>query len=341
MNSVTYIEASGTNYDIGCITGECLKERLIAHRDDRQAFYKDFAAKHNSPLDQIIQGSEKILAEHFPQYLEELRGVADGSSISLRDILLMCSEEVILNGATNKCTTFAYRGTESVILGHNEDWEAGYEDRLYVVKAKPKKGAAFLSLAYVVTLGGSSVALNEHGIAFSGNSIFEGAQQGVPKNIILRSQIEAKNIEQFAVLATFKPRAIPNHSMTVDSKGGIVSVEVGLHEHSVFFTSGSYVHTNHPIHSRMTHWSDESSGNSITRHRTAQAIISGRTLDDNLAKEILRSHENQPNAICIHPQAEGCSHNQTVASAIVNLLEMSLAVTMGNPCKSPYKKFHL
>jgi isopenicillin-N N-acyltransferase like protein len=341
MSRVNYIEAEGTNYDIGFHIGAYLKEKLISHNRSRQGFYRKFRRKHNSLLCQIAESSEKLIAKHFPAYLEELKGLADGSSIPLNDILLLSSEETILNGAANQCTTFAYEGSQGVILGHNEDWAAGYEDKLYVVKAKPAAGAAFISLAYLGCLGGSSVALNEYGIAFSGNSLLSGTQRGVPKNIILRSQIEARNIQEFGKLASFAPRAVPNHSMAVDRKGKIVSVEVGLNEHSTFFTSGAYVHTNHAIHTTMLKLEKGTAINSIARYRTAKNLISNKILDDKLAKEILRSHENTPCSICIHPEAKNNFDGQTVASAIVNLSEMSLSVTLGNPCRSEYEKFYL
>jgi isopenicillin-N N-acyltransferase-like protein len=340
MSKVIYVEASGTNYEIGYQIGACLREKLVPHNRSRQAFYRKFAKKHNASLPNIVARSEQLISTYFPEFLEELKGLAAGSSIPLKDILLLGNEETILNGAANKCTTFAYKGTQSVILGHNEDWAPGYEDKLYVVKVRPRQGAAFISLAYLGCLGGSSVALNEYGIAFSGNSLLEGSQRGVAKNIILRSQIEAKNIKKFARLATFQPRAVPNHSMAVDAKGEIVSVEVGLKEQSVFYTSESYVHTNHAIHQAMMHQENGSAMDSIARCRTAQEFISNKNLDDKLAKQILRSHANQPCTICVHPQTRKNSDSQTVASAIVNLSEMSLSVTLGPPCRSRYKKFY-
>ena len=341
MSQVIYIEACVTNYEIGRRIGRCLKDKLIHHNNDRQAFFRKISKTHHFPLNKIVQGSETLISKHFPQYLSELRGLANGSSIPLRDVLLLGNEETILNSAQNRCTTFAYAGAESVVLGHNEDWEAGYEDKLYVVRATPREGAAFLSLAYLGCLGGSSVALNEHGVAFSGNSILEGSQTGIPKNIILRSQIEAKNIKEFEGLATFKPRAVPNHSMAIDRKGDIVSIEVGLKQQSVCYTSGKYVHTNHPTHKKMIQLETGSMENSIARYTTAKKLISNNPLDDKLAKEILRSHEKKPDTICIHPQTEGYSHHRTVASAVVNLSELSLSVTLGNPCRSRYEKFYL
>ena len=341
ISQVIYVEASGTNYEIGYQIGACLKEKLVAHNADRQEFYRKISGKSETLLDRIAAISQELICSHYPLYLEELQGMADGSSIPLKDVLLLVNEETILNGAEQKCTTFAYKGTQSVILGHNEDWAPGYEDKLYVVKASPSQGAAFISLAYLGCLGGSSVALNEYGIAFSGNSLLEGCQRGIPKNIILRSQIEAKNNREFEALATFSPRAVPNHSMAVDRKGEIVSVEVGLKEQSAFYTSGSYVHTNHAIHQSMMHLENGSAVNSSARYQTAWDFLARHALDDELAEQILRSHADTHCTICIHPKAEHDCDGQTVASAIVNLSEMSLAVTMGNPCRSQYEKFYL
>jgi isopenicillin-N N-acyltransferase-like protein len=341
MSRVIFIEACGTNYEIGYRIGECLREKLIPHSRNRQAFYRKFAKTHQVPLHKIVQRSEKLVSCHFPAYMEELRGLAAGSALPLKDILLLGSEETILNGAANKCTTFAYEGTQGVILGHNEDWAPGYEDKLYLVKASPANGAAFISLAYLGCLGGSSVALNEYGIAFSGNSLLDGSKRGVPKNIILRSQIEAKNIKEFGQLAIFNPRAVPNHSMAVNRKGKIISVEVGLKEHSVVCTSSSYVHTNHAIHPKMMHLENGPAINSIARYRTAKELITIKTPDNKLAKRILRSHKNKPCSICIHPEARKNEDSRTVASAVVNLSEMSLSVALGNPCRSRYEKFYL
>jgi hypothetical protein len=50
MSRVSYIEAGGTNYDIGFRIGECLREKLISHNRDRQAFYRKFCRKHNFSL---------------------------------------------------------------------------------------------------------------------------------------------------------------------------------------------------------------------------------------------------------------------------------------------------
>ena len=91
FSKVSYIEAGGANYDIGYRIGVYLKEKLISHNRSRQAFYRNFSNKHNVPLQKIVQRSEKLISRYFPAYLEELNGLAAGSSLPLEDILLLGS----------------------------------------------------------------------------------------------------------------------------------------------------------------------------------------------------------------------------------------------------------
>jgi isopenicillin-N N-acyltransferase-like protein len=79
MSRVIYIEAGGTNYEIGYQMGERLKEKLISHNMARQVFYRKFAKNGKSSLSEIVASSAKLIAKYFPEYLNELRGLADGS----------------------------------------------------------------------------------------------------------------------------------------------------------------------------------------------------------------------------------------------------------------------
>src|SRR3989338_10028497 len=196
---IPYIEASGTYYEIGCAIGESLKEKMRLLSGKAQAASEAKAFDWRSFASRV----EKRIGKHFPYALEELRGMAAGSGLTLADIILLSSGETV-SAAPDKCTTVGMLCASGAFLGHNEDWEAGSEDFLYIVKATPKSGAAYLSLAYVGSLAGSAVALNSHGIAFSGNTILhreKARPNGVPKDIILRGQVEASSLKEFERLA--------------------------------------------------------------------------------------------------------------------------------------------
>lgn len=341
--SFPYIEVSGTNYQIGCAIGEHIREKIQDYGMRMKALYSTLVKGSGYNLGRMATKTKRLTEKYFPQYLDELRGIANGSGISLNEMLLLCSEETLLETIKGgKCTTFAYACSEGALLCHNEDWLPGYEDDLYIVKAKPKKGASFLSLAYIGALPGSSVALNNYGIAFSGNSLLGGAQEGLPKNIILRSQIEARTLEEFEKIASFSPRAIPNHSMAIDKEGHMLSMELALDRYCAFYTNDAFfVHTNHALHPHIASLEIVPIKDSTARYNTAFEKLQNNRLSSSLAKKILRSHDKEPYTICAHAKTEEGHNSQTAASIIVNVNDVSMLIAQGNPCKSKYKAYSL
>ena len=338
VKSFPYIQVKGTNYQIGCAIGEHLRDKIQDYSDHIKVLYYRYVKAH-SELNKISKKVERDIAKHFPRYLKEIKGISKGADIPLEDMILLCDEETVLETVKNKCTTIAYSCRDGIFLGHNEDWIPGYEDHLYIIRGDVKGGASFLSLSYIGSLPGSSVALNNYGIAFSGNSLLSGAQKGMPKNIILRSQIEAKNLKQFEKLASFSPRAISNHTMAVDKRGGIASVELALDKYCATYTKGCFVHTNHPLHKKMEGLESASTNNSVIRYNTTLEYTLSGKLNKGLVAEILRSHKNNPDSICVHAKKNDKSKGQTVASVIVDVGKMTMAVAYGNPCKSKYKTY--
>ena len=268
--------------------------------------------------------------------------MAEGAGIDLEDMVLTCSEESVMSAIREHCTTLAVAQDGEVLLGHNEDWAPGYEDSLYVVQAQMEDGRSFLSLAYIGSLPGSSVALNSDGIAFSGNSILNAHQQGLPKTFILRSQIEARTLEDFVELATIEPRTIPNNTMAVDRTGRIVNIEMGLREHDVHqIASGIVVHTNHVLSEHLKHLDTVDRPCSRARRSTAKEMLATAKPTKELVKRILRSHDRWPYSVCLHARTNHYDDSHTVGSAVVDLSSMSMSVTKGSPCESRYVTHHL
>lgn len=336
-----YIDVGATSHlGLGLAVGEHLRDSIRAQCDKALRLYLCHASKPSlMPVaERIVRQGSRV----FPRYIEELRGMAEAASVDLHDLVLTCVEESVMNTIRQRCTTIAVAQEGRVLLGHNEDWAPGYEDSLYVVQAEMENGHSFLSLAYTGSLPGSSVALNSNGIAFSGNSILNSHQQGIPKNLILRSQIEARTLEEFVDLATIEPRTIPNNTMAVDRAGRIVNIEMGLREHAVHHVAGGFaVHTNHVLSEELKHLDTVERPCSKARRKTATEMLATSEPTKHLVKRILRSHERWPFSVCLHAPSNNYDEAHTVASAIVDVSAMSLSVTKGPPCESEYVTYHL
>ena len=74
-----FLRVSGINYNMGYEIGRTFKDRIKDTLDNFHVFKKnkEFSQQNTSILAEVKQLSEK----YFPQYMEELRGYADGSGI--------------------------------------------------------------------------------------------------------------------------------------------------------------------------------------------------------------------------------------------------------------------
>jgi hypothetical protein len=80
--SIPHVYATGTHYEVGFKMGEAMKDRINTYLND----FTDFKAKIVSYIqsekgkkifDKYIQNQTKI----FPWYVDEIRGIADGSNL--------------------------------------------------------------------------------------------------------------------------------------------------------------------------------------------------------------------------------------------------------------------
>lgn len=336
-----YVDAGSTDHEgLGRAIGEQLRRPIRAQCDKILTELSRRASRES-----LNQVAERLLAQGaraFPQYVREIEGMAAGAGVDFRHMLLTCLEESAQSALRERCTTIAFAADGCTLLGHNEDWAPGFEDGFYVVRATMPDGVAFLSLAYMGSPPGSSVALNSHGIAFSGNSLLGLQQPGIAKNLLLRSQIEACSLADFERRATRAPRAISNNTMALDRDGGVVNIEMALAEHAVLRPDdGILVHTNHVLAPQLERHERFERPCSRRRHATASDMASVAPPSKDLMRRILLSHDGWPHSVCLHAATEHYDDAQTVASAIVDLAEMSLEVAKGPPCAHRFETYRL
>ena len=171
-----------------------------------------------------------------------------------------------------------------------------------------------------------------------------GSQNGVPKSVILRSQIEARTLDEFIALAVFSPRMISNHTMAIEQNGNVASVEATLHDESILKQRAPFAHTNHLIHHPDSATLEKSiakdTQSSISRLETAQKCLLESQPNQDLLHDILKYHAGAY-PICRHSPRGDLKHSQTIASAIVNIEDGSLTVWTGTPCSAPREIFYL
>lgn len=338
-NKLPVVEAKGTNYQIGMAIGTVCRKQIRKRVSVNKKFYK---LRTDIPYQSYVEKGMAFLEpclKYFPQYVEELKGIANGAKLPFEDIFMCVVEEELVHVANDiplmKCTTVATKTKEDkYILGHNEDYGAEYRDGLYVIKAKQKGNKPdFIGVGYLGTLPGSSIAINSKGIAFSNNSANStGISLGVPKDFLLRAAIDAHTQKSAIKKLSFKSRSMGNNSIFV-SKDGITCVETSRNKQAILSSKRHMAHTNHYLHHKF--YDDKkrrTSKESVKRLYYADKKLENIKLkDEQTLKKILSNHKS---GICSHPNKK--ISYMTIASSIAIPSEMTLKVAKGGPCKGRY-----
>ncbi len=195
---VPILYLKGTPFEIGYQEGKLLKDKIeklfsrlykFARRQIKIPFFWKFFLNYR--LDRIYRGMEPFIPE---EYKEELRGLADGSGISLREMQRLHTLSEIYPGL---CSSFiAYgKATADGRLYHmrNFDWAVGLGIQDYpVIKIyRSEDKIPFISIGYAGFSGVLS-GMNREGISIAqiGAETVDVSRKGIPMPFLLRKVLE-------------------------------------------------------------------------------------------------------------------------------------------------------
>lgn len=330
---VKYVDLGGelTHRELGRALGEELRAEIFHNLEiySSAGMRKDVSDKI---LNQLIATAER----NFPNYIEELRGIAEGSAAKLEDILKFSFEEEI-----GGCKSIAVASGSRFILGHNEDWDLPMN--LYIIRAKPEGKPGFISVGYAGQIPGTCASLNENGIAYSANSLdTEITFSGLPKIYLLRSLLEANSISDAESLMNLGGRTIGNNCLIASAREKrIASLEWSPDNYDIINGEKFLAHANHYLSPKMRKEQNKqtraSSENAFKRAEELLKRLKEPKIED--IKRILQDHKGYPDSICRHLKERGST--RTIASVMINSEDNAFYVSYGNPCENEYKKFSL
>ena len=351
MTEVPFVEFAGSNFEIGRLLGEYSRERLREFMQVPRVVQERerFLARPD-----ILSRSLRASADRYPQYLDEMRGIAEGVGLRLEDIFIYnwrprprTLEGDAREGAdapsAEGCTTLIVPRGERVLLAHNEDWYAGTND-IFVARLRYESGLDFLGVCYHGFLPGLSASINQWGLVQALNSLTSSdGRAGVPLALIYRASLEAATIDEAVAVVTQAGRA---DSENFDFAQGprAVFVETSAADFELVEVSKPTVHTNHFLVERLKPLeASERLESTLARHARATALLADleNPGPDDL-RAILSSHEDWPTSICRHGSEPDCEdHCDTLGAIIADTAERTLEVCYGPPCRSKFKRFTL
>jgi len=347
---VPVIHATGTHRQIGFAIGREAGDRVTR----MLANYRNLLAQ--SPdikltWERAIVQARKYMpfaTEYLPQYVDELRGIAEGSDTDFEDLLVCnCLEELTSDMLFERCTAVAFGPDHTadghVLIGHNEDWMPTDRDSQYIVRAEPEGEIPFLSLTYGGLL--CNIGFNAAGIAQCINSVYPNdVRLGIPRVFIGRAVLAAPRLGR-AMYRTVHPRRAAGYNhMLAEEHGEMYNIEVtsGAFE-ALYAEDGWLTHSNHytsPRLSLMEEQPEQLTGSHIRNNRArrlAKKLVQrGKvTLED--VQSILSDHVNYPSSICSHSKdLPLIDESATIGSLMIDLNARTMWYCYGNPCEGEY-----
>jgi isopenicillin-N N-acyltransferase-like protein len=347
-------EIHGNHEEMGEQLGEaCREQTRIGIANTRQLLQEAYDFLHLTWEGAQIQARKYMpfAEERYPQYVDELKGIARGANVDYDDICVLNAIEAVSQDALHltKCTSMAVNqertANDHVLISHNEDWLPEDEDDVYVVLAHPDDEPSFLAMSYGGLL--PNVGFNSEGIAQCCDSVYPtDTRIGIPRLIVSRAVLAARSLSE-AIQCTLVPhRAAGYNHLLAHESGEIYSVEVSAHRFAVFYGKDGYlVHTNHYIDPKMLEVerdSDELISTRVRYNRAERLIRQTPKHTIKTLQAIQMDHINFPNSICNHAvDGNAMDRENTITALLIDLTDRQMLASWGNPCMNTYHAYSL
>lgn len=354
-NPPPLIKVAGSHRDIGRQIGQAVPHQIRHSIDNAHNLLADAYETLGLTWDGAQIQARKYLPfaqERYPQYVDEIMGMAEGSSVSFEDLVVLNAMEAVTTDALHltRCTSFAVNGMRTadghVLIGHNEDWVPEDEDDVYVIHAIPDDEPPFLAMSYGGLL--PNIGFNSKGIAQFCDSVYPNDSRiGIPRVVVSRAVLAAETPADAIRFMLAPHRAAGYNHLLAHESGELYNVEVSARRFAIIYgNEGCVVHTNHYLSETMQEVEDSPDEliSSRVRYFRAKRLLkqvpkhSIKTL-----QSILKDHVNFSNSVCNHAieMEDPLDREKTINSMVLDLTARELHIAWGNPCENPYHTYHL
>jgi len=349
------VEVSGTNLEMGRQIGEARREQ-VRHSVDNAHIMID---QSYDTLELTWEGANfqarkylPFAEERYPQYVDEIRGIAEGAGVSFDDIMVVNAMEAVTMDALHltRCTSFAVNEQRTadghVLLAHNEDWVPEDENDVYVVSAKPKEEPPYLAMTY----GGliPNVGFNAYGIAQAIDSVYPNDSRiGIPRLVLARAGLASRRISGAIGRTLIPHRAAGYNHLIVHESGEMYAVEVSARRFDILHGTDGYItHTNHylsPTMKEIEKDPEELISSRVRYFRANRLLRENSTHTIKTLQAIQKDHVNLPNSICNHniQGIDPMDRESTITALVIDLTAREMHIAWGNPCQNIYHTYHL
>jgi isopenicillin-N N-acyltransferase-like protein len=353
---------SGSSRERGFQYGEQARDRV--HRG-KAGYERAFALSAGWTWEQAVESAAHLtgpVRETFPEYIDEMEGIAEGAALSFADIFTMNARTEVMWAATvrkteaeraryaRECSSFALMPPRTAsghtYLGQNWDWLTHSFDSLVVLEVEQEGKPNFVTVVEAGLLAKAS--LNSSGLAVGVNTLVTSADRadpGIPFHVLIRAFADCDSLTEAIYTASRHLRSSSGNYLLAHADGLAVNLETAPGDYRGVTpqlpVNGALVHTNHftsPVAGSQDvgHYAMADSLIRLQRVQAAIAEASAPATVDSLHRA-LSDHADFPSAVCCHPDVREVDGEQwaTVMSVIMDLDERTIYLSEGNPCQSP------
>lgn len=343
--SIAVVDASGTHRQVGQQIGENCKPAV-----QRQMSEMRQGLPAGVTWEQLMQTAQVFLAHSraaYPQYIEELAGIAEAAEVPFEELFLSMCEELWERGmwrGARGCTDMAARGrataTGATLLAHTNDVAPAAERDLVILRVQAGDEPEFLG----VSVGGVgfSAGFNAAGISMTGNEVTSNdVRPGVPRLLMVRAILAARRLGEAMDACLLPQRASNYNNIIADAYGEVYSMEGSATDCEPIYIDGDILaHANHYVSAPMRRFEADRNGigGSVIRHHRAVRLLHENygQLSPELFQRLLADHANYPASICKH-----AGESVTAFSIIIELNELRAWIGRGRPCQTEYVEHRL
>ena len=354
-NPPPLVRISGTHREMGRQIGETCRKQVQHSIESADKLLAD-AYEHLELTREgaRIQAGKYIpfAQDRFPQYVEEMRGIAEGANVSFEEVAVVNSMEALTDDALQltRCTSFAvnddYTANGHVLLAHNEDWVPEDEDDVFIIHATPKNECPFLAMTYGCLL--PNIGFNAYGIAQLCDSVFPiDSRIGTPRVVVSRAVLASEKPDKAIRDTVSAHRAAGYNHLLAHESGELYSVEVSARHFAILNGGDGYiVHTNHylaPAMQEIEREPEKLIASHVRYFRALRLVKRERQHTIETLQAIQRDHVNFSRAICNHfvDANDPLDRGKTINAMVIDLTAREMHIAWGNPCENPYHTYQL
>ncbi|POM81461.1 Cysteine protease family C45 [Phytophthora palmivora] len=303
-------------------------------------------------LDQYLMVHRAV----FPQYVEELEGIAEGSNVPFRTIFIENIVEEFSNSIPSsfqsdvfpadarhpvlRCSDIILTSSEVHVVAHNEDSGEVDVNRTAIIIAKIADEPKFVAYTYLGDLPSGAFGFNENGVAFTLNfvqpsEIFVG---GLGRGFISRDLLTAKNAGDAIEIITRSGQAAGHNFQLMDVPAKRVwNIEVAsFNRHMIYefnYEANAVSAFFHANQYQRLHIAQPPYQSSLHRLRRYSELSPPETIDKALT--ILGDQEDHSWPVFHDSQshARGDLSGWTLTTIVFDLDEGNAVSYLGNPAR--------